>query len=70
MMAELSITITQVTEQDYDGVDETTKHLTAEIDCCGLKETWITETTTSDADAKTAFKAHLTAMGWTWDTEA
>lgn len=68
-MAELQITIEQVTEQDYDGVNETTKHLTATIDGAALREVWVEEDTVSDATAKANFRAELTTAGYSWDTE-
>ena len=68
-MATLEITISEITEPDYDDVDETTKSLTAIIDDVEIPETYSTETTTSDVDAKNGFKSKLTAIGYLWDDE-
>lgn len=69
-MTTLTITITSVTEQDYDGVDETTKHVCGHIDDEPCTFVHVEESTVSDATVKTNFKIKLTAAGYTWDTEA
>lgn len=68
-MAELSITITETTEQDYDGNDENIKILKACIDGICVDETYSTDATISDGAAKTGFKTILTNLGYVWDTE-
>lgn len=68
-MVELSITITQVTEQDYDGVNEDIKMLKADIDGVCIDEQYSIDATISDTVAKDNFKTALTDLGYTWDTE-
>ena len=68
-MAELSITITQVTEQDYDGANEDIKMLKAEIDGVCIDEQYSIDATISDTIAKDNFKTVLTDLGYIWNTE-
>ncbi len=68
-MAELSITITQITEQDYDGVNEDIKMLKASIDGVYIDEQYSIDDTISDTVAKDNFKTALTDLGYVWDTE-
>lgn len=69
-MTTLTITITQVIEPDYDGVNETTKHVTGSIDGVTLNEVTVCQDTDTDADCKTEFKDDLTSKGYVWDAEA
>jgi len=69
-MKTLTIMIGEITEQDYDGVDETVKEVCGSIDGVKLSETMTEETTVSDANCKTNYKAFLTALDYTWDNEA
>lgn len=68
-MAELSITITEVTEQDYDGVNEDIKMLKACIDTICIDEQYSIDAIISDTVAKDNFKTVLIDLGYTWDTE-
>ena len=68
-MAELQITITTITENDYDEVAVTEKVAVATIDEAVLPVTHSEPDSVSDATIKTNFKAELTEIGYTWDTE-
>ncbi len=68
-MSDLIITITTITEPDYDGVNETTKHVTATIDLLPIHPQVIEEDTVTDATCKANYRTHLTGLGYTWDTE-
>lgn len=68
-MADLVITITTVTEADYDGVDETTKHVKGTLDLIPVHLNTIEENTVTDAICKTNYRNNLTSLGYTWDTE-
>lgn len=69
-MATLTMTIIQITEADYDGVNETVKKITGDIDGGILPVVFIEETTVVDATVKTNYKNKLTDLGYTWDIEA
>lgn len=66
-MADLTVTITQVTEEDYDGVDETVKIATGVLGTATLPETLSCTPEHSDADVTTDYKTFLTSLGYTWD---
>ena len=68
-MATLTITITNETNQDYDGVDEDVRIVKGDIDGTPLHEEVSCEDTATDAACKTSFKDLLTDKGYTWDTE-
>lgn len=62
----LTINITQITEQDYDGVNETIKEVNCDIDGVTLKEYYSYPTSTADTTINTEVEADLTAKGYTW----
>lgn len=68
-MSTITIIIENQTNTDYDGVNETLKVLSANIDGVNLPEIDTREDTMSDADCKTAYKSLLTSIGYTWDNE-
>lgn len=68
-MSDLVITITSVTEADYDGVNENTKHVTATLDLKPVDLSVIEEDTVTDSVCKANFRTNLTDLGYTWDTE-
>lgn len=69
-MATLTLMVMEITEEDYDGVDETVKCVCGDIDGVTLTERMSEETTVSDATCKANYKAFLTGLGYTWDNEA
>ncbi len=77
-MKTLTITITSVTETDYDGISETVKQVTGSIyddvtqvyELESNKETVSVENTLTDAQAKDVYKSHLTNKQYTWDSES
>lgn len=68
-MSELAITIEIIIDEDYDGVEETVKELCGSIDGVAVEPQMTFEDSVSDADCKTAFKAKLTELEYTWTTE-
>ncbi|TDI97047.1 MAG: hypothetical protein E2O29_02075 [Deltaproteobacteria bacterium] len=68
-MSDLVITITTITEADYDGVNETTKRVTATLDLKPIDLNVIEEDTVTDSVCKTNFRTNLTDLGYIWDTE-
>lgn len=62
----LNITITEVTNQDYDGIDETVKEVTCEINGVKLKEYYCYENTVENATINSEVEADLTAKGYSW----
>lgn len=68
-MSNLVITITPVSETDYDGVNENTKHVTATLDLRPIQLSVIEEDTVTDAICKSNYRTQLTNLGYTWDTE-
>jgi len=68
-MVDLVITITTITEPDYDGVNETTKHVTGTLDLKPVDLNLIEEDTVTDSVCKTNYRTELTNLGYTWDTE-
>ena len=68
-MSDLVITITVVTEADYDGINETTKHVKATLDLVPIDLNVIEEDLVTDSICKTNYRTHLTDLGYTWDTE-
>ncbi len=77
-MKTLTMTITTITETDYDGIAETVKQVTGNIyddttqtyDLVDNIETISCDSNTTDADAKTLFKNYLLTKSYTWDNEA
>lgn len=69
MAVDLTWTIASLTENDYDGVAETVKHVIPALNEVNLKHEYFRDNTETDADAKTAIKADLTDKGYVWDTE-
>jgi len=69
-MSNLAITITQITENDYAGIPETTKSLKGSIDNKNLPIIHTEDSLVSDATCKTNFKNKLTSLGYTWTTES
>lgn len=69
-MVDLAITITAISELDYDGVNEDTRKITGTLDSVPITEVTSCPSTASDADCKTSFKNSLTTKGYTWDTES
>ena len=65
----LKITITQITENDYDGNPETTKTVTGTLDNKRVPETIIYANGQTESEIKTAYRDKLTALGYTWDSE-
>jgi len=68
-MSNLVITITAVSETDYDGVNEDTKHVTATLDLKSIQLSVVEEDTVIDATCKSNYRTQLTNLGYTWDTE-
>jgi len=68
-MSDLVITITTITEADYDGTNESTKHVNATIDLRPLQFSIIEEDTVTDTICKSNYRTQLTDLGYTWDTE-
>jgi len=68
-MSDLVITITNVAETDYDGINENTKHVNATLDLKSLQLSIIEEDTVTDATCKSNYRTQLTDLGYTWDTE-
>lgn len=68
-MTELSFYITSNTENDLGAVAENTKTYCSMFNNVRCPDCWIELATVTEADAKTAYKAHLTAIGYVWDTE-
>ncbi len=68
-MVDLVITVTAVTEADYDGVNEDTKHVSGTLDLVPVGPSVVEEDTVSDTDCKTNFRTKLTALGYVWDSE-
>lgn len=62
----ISINITQVTNQDYDGVDETVKEVTVDIDGKRIKEYYSYSNTVEDTTIESEVQDDLTAKGYTW----
>jgi len=69
-MSTLTIQITTTTETDYDGINETTKRISGDIDGIALIEIKSCPETDTDTTCKTEYKTMLTDLGYTWDTEA
>lgn len=69
-MATLTIVITDETNQDYDGVNETVRVVTGDIDGTVLREKVSCPNGSTDVGCKTSFKTLLTDKGYTWDIEA
>lgn len=69
-MATLTINITTVVDEDYDGNPVTIKKVTGDIDGDIIYITHSEEDTELDVNCKTNFKDCLTDLGYTWDTEA
>ena len=65
-MATLTTTITQVTEADYDGVNETVKIATGVLGTAALPESLSCASTQTDAQVTTAYETYLTSLGYTW----
>lgn len=70
MAKDLTWLITSITEADYDGVNETVKHVIPCINLLKLPHEFSRLDSESDADAKTAIKTILTDKGYSWDTES
>lgn len=68
-MPDLVITITSITGTDYDGINETTKHVTATLDLLPAQPCVIEEAAVTDAICKVNYRAHLVNLGYTWSTE-
>jgi len=68
-MPNLVITITAVTETDYDGVNENTKHVSATLDLMPIQLSVVEEDTVTDTICKSNYRTQLTDLGYTWDTE-
>ncbi len=68
-MSNLVITITTITEADYDGVNETTKHVAATLDLKPIQLSIIEEDAITDSVCKSNYRTQLTDLGYTWDTE-
>ena len=64
-MSVLSWTITSYTEDDYDGVAETSKTVVPALDGVNLSHSYIRDDIETDADSKTAIKTNLTDKGYT-----
>lgn len=69
-MANLVISFVQKTTNDLNEVSETVNVYSATIDERILPTLTVYPTTTSDAAARTDFKADLTAIGYVWNTES
>jgi len=69
-MAVLAITVTGITDADYDGVEISVKRVASAIDGKSLPIISAESETVADADCKTNYRAKLTAAGYTWDSEA
>jgi len=68
-MAELSWTISSLTEPDYDEVSNTVKHVIPALDGVALPHEYFRDDAETDAAAKTAIKTDLTNKGYTWTSE-
>ena len=68
-MATLKLTISSITEADYNGVDETVKKIVCEIDDIKLPHQYFKENSKSDATCKNEVKTDLTDKGYTWQDE-
>ena len=68
-MAILAITVTTISDEDYDGNAVFVKRVYASLDGVGLPIILMEVDTVSTADCKTNYRARLTAAGYTWDSE-
>lgn len=66
-MKTLKITIELETDEDYDGIEETTKTLTACLNGRALPESIIYEEEKTDTECKELFKSYLNSIGYAWD---
>ena len=68
-MAVLAITVTTISDEDYDGNAVSAKRVSASLDGAGLPIILAEADTVSTADCKANYRAKLTAAGYTWDSE-
>lgn len=69
MAVDLTWTITSLTEDDYDGVPETVKHVIPAFNGVDTQREYFRDDAETDADAKTAIRLDLIDKGYIWDTE-
>ncbi len=69
MDIDLTWTIEDLTEDDYDGVPETVKHVIPLFDGVKFGREYFRADAETDAAAKTAIRTDLTDKGYAWDTE-
>lgn len=68
-MTVLSFSIEANTANDLGSVAENTKTYCAMFDGVRCPDCWIELASVTEATAKTSYKTHLTAVGYTWDSE-
>ena len=66
-MATLTIAYSEITEKDYDDIDETIKVCTPSIDGTELPHKFNRASAETDADSETAIRTALTDKGYTFD---
>jgi hypothetical protein len=62
----ITININEITNQDYDGNDETVKEVTVEIDGTLIKESYSYSNTIENAIIESEVQDDLTTKGYTW----